>query len=60
MLKKKTNFSWNLHPLQAECAKSVFQIQPPMFGVTFSKNLLISQARVNMTETEHDATFEIF
>ena len=43
-----------LHP--PECAKSVFQIQPP--SINFSNNVSISQVKVNMNETEHDTTFE--
>ena len=44
-------------PPDAECAKSVFQIQPPIFGANFS-NMSITQASVSMSETEHDTTFE--
>ena len=44
--------------LEAECAKGVFQIQPPISGVNFSNNMSVPQTRVNMNETEHDTTFE--
>ena len=63
MLKKKTGFAWNLHrplpsPLQAECVKGVFQIKPPISCVSFSYNMSIPKARVNISENEHDTTFE--
>ena len=57
-LKKKADFSWNLHPLEAECGKSNIHVQPLISGVNFSNNRAKSQARVNMSETEHDTTFE--
>ena len=60
MLKKKTGFAWNLHPLEAECEKGAFQTQTLVSGVNFSNNMSISQARVNMSEIEHDTTFETF
>ena len=44
-------------PLEVECAKGDFQIQPPISGFNFS-NMSIPRARVSMSETEHDATFE--
>ena len=43
---------------EAECAKGVIQIQPPISGVNFSSNMSIPQARVNMNQTEYDTTFE--
>ena len=43
---------------EAECTKGVFKIQPPISGVNFSNNIPIRQARVNMSKTEHDKTFE--
>ena len=57
--KKKIDFAWNLHFPKVECAKGVFQIQQPISDVNFSNNMSIPQARVNMSETEHDTTFEI-
>ena len=55
MLKKNTGFTWNLHLSVVECAKGDFQIQPPISGVNFSN---MSIPHINMSETEHDATFE--
>ena len=40
------------------CGEGVFQIQSPICGVYFSKNISIPQARVNKTETELDSIFE--
>ena len=40
-----------------ECEKGDFPIQPPISGVNFS-NMPIPWARVSMSETEQDATFE--
>ena len=56
MLKKKTVFAWNLHLLEVECKKGDFQIQPPISGFNFS-NMSLTQAKVNMSETEHDITW---
>ena len=58
MLKKKADFAWNLYLPEAECEKGVFQIQTLISGVNFSNNMSISQSRVNMSEIEHDSTFE--
>ena len=44
---------------QGHSAKGVSQIHPPVSGVTFSNNILISQVRVNIEETEDGITFEI-
>ena len=38
--------------------KGVFEIEPPISGVNFSNNMLISQVRVNRRETEYEITFE--
>ena len=46
------------HPPEVECAMGVFQIQPPISGVNFLNNMLIPQARIVMSEIEHDTTFE--
>ena len=40
-----------------ECEKGDFPIQHPISGVNFS-NMSIPWARINMSETEHDSTFE--
>ena len=40
------------------CGEGVFQIQSPICGVYFSKNISIPQARVNKRETELDSIFE--
>ena len=58
MLKKKTSFAWNLYPPVAEYEKGVFEIKIPVSGVNFSNNMSLSQDRVNMSEIEHDTTFE--
>ena len=46
-LKKKTDFTWNPQPPEAKCAEGVFQIQSPIYGVNFSNNISVIQARVN-------------
>ena len=67
MIKKKTGFAWNLplplpsppHPPEVECAMGVFQIQPPISGVNFLNNMLIPQARIVMSEIEHDTNLKL-
>ena len=44
---------------QKHSAKGVFQIRPPVSGVNFSVNILLSQVRVNIKETENGKIFEI-
>ena len=36
----------------------LFKFNPPVSGVNFSNDMSIPQDRVNMSETEHETTFE--
>ena len=37
----------------------VFQIHPPVSGLSFSNNISAQEVRVSIRETEHYITFEI-
>ena len=58
VVKKEDRLCMKSPPPEAECEKGVFQIQTLVSGVNFSNNMSVSQARVNMSEIEHDTTFE--
>ena len=45
-------------PPRARVCKECFSNSTPISGVNFPNNMSISQARINMSETEHDTTFE--
>ena len=57
-VKKEDRLCMKSPPPEADCAKGVFQIQMPISGVNFSNNMSKLQARVNMSETEHDTKFK--
>ena len=57
-INKEDRLCMKSSPEETQCAKGVFQIQPPISGANFSNNISTPQVRVNMRETEHDKTFE--
>ena len=57
-VKKEERLCMKSPPPEVECKKGVFQVQTLVSGVIVSNDMSISQAIVNMNETEHDTTFE--
>ena len=58
-IKKEERRCMKSSPPRRIVQRQFFQIHPSVSGVNCSNNKLITQVKVNISETEHDTTFKI-
>ena len=59
-IKKEDMLCIKSQPKERHNAKDFFQVHPPVSSLHFSNNISVPKVRINIRETGHDTTFEIF